>query len=122
VRGRIQHHLRCHLDKPRPRAKLCCMTRTDIITRIKLNEAAIRAEGVEHLALFGSRARGDAHANSDLDVLLTVTPGCRFSLLNLSGVGLLIEDITGLNAQVVLERSVDTAFKARIADDLQPIF
>ena len=98
------------------------MNRTEIINRIKANEAALRAEGVEHLAIFGSRARGDAHVHSDLDVLLAIAPGRKFSLLNLSGVGLLIEDATGLPAQIVLERSVEQAFKTRIADDLQPVF
>ena len=86
------------------------MNRTEIINRIKANEAAIRAEGVEHLAIFGSRARGDAHVHSDLDVLLAIAPGRKFSLLNLSGVGLLIEDATGLPAQIVLERSAEPAF------------
>ncbi len=82
-----------------------------IIARIKSLEAAIRAEGVEHVAIFGSRARGDARADSDLDVLVTVTPGRRFSLFNLSGVGLLIEEATGIPAQVVLERSAEPSFK-----------
>ena len=98
------------------------MNRFEIINSIKAKEAAIRAEGVEHLAIFGSRARGDANDHSDLDVLVAITPGRRFSLLNLSGVGLLIEDVTGLTTQVILERSAETGFKSRIADDLHPVF
>ncbi len=93
-----------------------------IIARIKSREAAIRAEGVEHVAIFGSRARGDARADSDLDVLVTVTPGRRFSLFNLSGVGLLIEEATGIPAQVVLERSAEPSFKTRITADMVPVF
>jgi uncharacterized protein len=98
------------------------MNRSEIIDRIRENEVAIRAEGVAHLAIFGSRARGDARTDSDLDVLIEVSPDCRFSLLNLSGIGLLIEDVTGLTTQVVLERSVEAGFKSRIVDDLQPVF
>ena len=98
------------------------MNRSEIIDRIRENEAAIRAEGVVHLAIFGSRARGDARSDSDLDVLIEVSPDRRFSLLNLSGVGLLIEDVTGLTTQVVLERSAEAGFKSRITDDLQPVF
>jgi len=36
------------------------MHRDNIIARLRDNEAALRARGVSHAALFGSRARGDA--------------------------------------------------------------
>ena len=98
------------------------MNRADIISRIKSVEPAIRAEGVAHVAIFGSRARGTARADSDLDVLVELEPGRRFSLMNLSGVGLLIEGATGLPAQIVLERSAEPAFKSRISDDLARVF
>ena len=35
------------------------MNRQEIIARLRENEAALRARGVVHAALFGSRARGD---------------------------------------------------------------
>jgi len=35
------------------------MGRQDIIARLRENEAALKARGVTHAALFGSRARGD---------------------------------------------------------------
>lgn len=72
------------------------MTSDELIQRIKTLEREIRAEGVEHLAIFGSRARGDALATSDLDVIIDIQPGARFSLLNLSGVGLAVEQATGI--------------------------
>jgi hypothetical protein len=98
------------------------MTRDEIISTIRAQESKIRAEGVEHLAIFGSRARGDEHDASDLDVLIEIAPGRRFSLLNLSGVGLLIEDPTGLPTQVVLSRSAPKVFKDRISDHLMRVF
>lgn len=98
------------------------MTRAKIIAAIKEREQAIRSEGVARLSLFGSRARGNASKTSDLDVLIDTTPGARFSLLNLSGVGLLIEDATGIPSQIVLRRSIPAEFAARIADDLVEVF
>jgi predicted nucleotidyltransferase len=98
------------------------MTLDEIIAGIKANETAIRAEGVAHLAIFGSRTRGEARPDSDLDVLVDIAPGRRFSLLNLCGVGLLIEDATGLQTQVVISRSAPPEFKRRIAADLAPVF
>lgn len=98
------------------------MTVDAIIAAIKQRERELRAEGVAHLALFGSRARGNAKPNSDLDVLIDIAPETRFSLLDLSTVGLLIEDAVGVSSQIILSRSMPPAFAARIADDLVEVF
>jgi predicted nucleotidyltransferase len=98
------------------------MTRDEIIAKIRSSAPALRAEGVTKLAIFGSRARGDAREDSDLDVLIDVDPDSRFSLLNLSGVGLIVEDATGLKTQVAMRRSLDPRIAERIADDVVEVF
>lgn len=50
------------------------MDREDILARLRENEAALRALGVAHAALFGSRARGDARADSDTDIMVEIDP------------------------------------------------
>ena len=50
------------------------MDRRDIIARLRENEAALRARGVAHAALFGSRARGDARPDSDTDIMIEIDP------------------------------------------------
>jgi uncharacterized protein len=100
----------------------CAMSRAEVLSALRNRVASLRQEGVEHLAIFGSHAREQARADSDLDVLIDIAPGKRFSLLNLSGVALLIEDATGIPTQVVLRRSIPPDFAARIADDLVPVF
>jgi uncharacterized protein len=98
------------------------MTRDEIIAKFRANAAAIQAEGVTKLALFGSRARGDMRDDSDIDVLIEVPPDSKFSLLNLIGVEHIITDITGLPAQATLRRSVEPRMAERIADDIVEIF
>jgi predicted nucleotidyltransferase len=46
----------------------------EIIARLKENEAALRAQGVRHAALFGSRVRGDHRPDSDIDILIEIAP------------------------------------------------
>jgi predicted nucleotidyltransferase len=98
------------------------MTREEIIAKVRETAPALRAEGVAKLAIFGSRARDDARPDSDLDVLIDGDPAARFSLLNLSGVGLIVEDATGLKTQVTTRCSLDERMTQRIADDLIEIF
>ncbi len=44
--------------------------RDDVLRRIRAHESEIRAAGVRSLSLFGSVRRGDAHAGSDVDLLV----------------------------------------------------
>lgn len=46
----------------------------DILARLRENEAALRARGVAHAALFGSRARGDDRPDSDTDIMIEADP------------------------------------------------
>lgn len=48
------------------------MSKESIIATLKRNEAALRARGVAHAALFGSRARGDDRPGSDIDIMVDV--------------------------------------------------
>jgi hypothetical protein len=98
------------------------MTRDEIIARIRAHAPALKAEGVTGLAIFGSRARGDARNDSDIDILVDVEANSKFSLLNLVGVQHIVEDATGLKAQATMRRSLDPRMAARIADDIVEVF
>jgi predicted nucleotidyltransferase len=98
------------------------MTRDEIIAKIRSSAPALRAEGVTSLAIFGSRARADAHEDSDLDILIDVDPDAKFSLLDLVGVEHIVRDATGLETQASMRRSLDPRMAERIADDIVEVF
>ncbi len=50
------------------------MDRHAIIARLRENVSALRARGVTHAALFGSRARGDDRPGSDIDIMIEIAP------------------------------------------------
>ena len=45
-----------------------------IIARLREHEAALRAQGVTHAAVFGSRARGQQRRDSDTDIMIDIDP------------------------------------------------
>jgi uncharacterized protein len=98
------------------------MTRNEIIARLQEAAPALRAEGVTRLAIFGSRARGDAREDSDLDVLIDVDPAAKFSGLDLVGVEHIIRDATGITTQAEMRRSLEQRFAERISDDVIEVF
>jgi len=55
------------------------MDKQDILAKLRENEAASKARGVRHAALFGSRARGDDRddSDSDIDILIEIAPDIR---------------------------------------------
>jgi predicted nucleotidyltransferase len=98
------------------------MKRNELIEKLLSLKPALEAEGVEHIALFGSRARGDHTADSDIDLLVEVEANARFSLLDLIGVEHLISDTTGLRANATMRRSLDSRFREAIKNDVVSVF
>ncbi|WP_131104911.1 nucleotidyltransferase family protein [Ornithinimicrobium sufpigmenti] len=66
--------------------------------------------GATNPRLFGSVARGDATADSDLDILVDLLPTAGNPLLRLAGIG---EDLSD-----VLERRVDVVTAALLRDEV----
>lgn len=75
--------------------------------------------GVDSLALFGSRARGESRPGSDLDVIaeFRTTPG----LLRLLEVEHHLGDLLGLRVDLVLTDSLKPGVAARVKGDLVPV-
>ena len=58
------------------------MQRDLVFAILKRNEEALRSLGLAHLSLFGSTARGEANAHSDVDVAVQFTPDARVDLFD----------------------------------------
>jgi predicted nucleotidyltransferase len=80
-------------------------------------------EGVKHLGLFGSRARGDHTPDSDVDLLIDVVENRKFSLLDAAGIYGMIEDKVGLPSSVVVrDRFLPKQFLEAVTADLISVF
>ncbi len=87
--------------------------------------------GVRHLAVFGSRMRGDARPDSDLDVVVQFAePEAQGSEverriaaaraeLAVSG---MLSELCGVDVSVIERKRLSPEFAGRIADDLVEVF
>jgi uncharacterized protein len=61
------------------------MNRNAAIAILRQHADALRARGVRHAALFGSVARGDNRADSDIDILVEFDPSARVTIFDYVG-------------------------------------
>lgn len=85
-----------------------------IIADIEAHADEIRKLGVESLDLFGSRARGDERADSDLDVLIEYKTGKPFTLYELVRLKRYLEGLTGLTVHVSTRKGFRPAHLQRV--------
>ncbi len=83
---------------------------------IEQHRTTIRAlaakRGIENVRVFGSMARGDAGADSDIDLLVSLPPGR--SGLALGGLLMDVQDLTQRKVDVVTEAGLHPALRERV--------
>jgi predicted nucleotidyltransferase len=69
------------------------MQRGEILGRLRAREADLRASGVAHAALFGSFARGESRADSDIDIMIELVPDAGIGVFQYVGIVELIREL-----------------------------
>lgn len=96
--------------------------KSEVRAELAAMEEVLRKEGVAALALFGSVARGEAQADSDIDVLIDIEPEAKFSLLNHVGVQQLIEDRLNRKVDVVRRSGLRPGAGKNILNEAEAVF
>ncbi|WP_414649959.1 nucleotidyltransferase domain-containing protein [Devosia sp.] len=98
------------------------IAREELIAELRGLRADLARQGITRVALFGSRARRDNRPDSDVDLVVDVDAGRKFSLIDLVGVVHTVEDRVGLDANIFMRRSLDAAFRTTVDRDQVVIF
>ena len=76
------------------------LTKADLVQRVQSEELELRAFGVKRLAVFGSFARNEPMATSDVDVLVEFQPGQK-TFDRFMGIVDLLEQLLGRDVELV---------------------
>ena len=96
--------------------------KTEAITRLKPFERRLRARGINALYLFGSTARDEADAASDLDLLYEYDPSAKFSLFDQARAMLELSDALGTKVDLVSRIGLRPRLRARVEGEMIRVF
>jgi uncharacterized protein len=71
------------------------MNRDEVISKLRAHEAELKAAGIVRLAVFGSVARGENSAHSDVDLLADFDKTRRYTLLTMGRLESRLADLLG---------------------------
>lgn len=97
------------------------MKRAEAVGRLKEREAELKGLGVERLFLFGSTARDEAGAGSDVDLFFDHEPG-KLGLFELMAVQERVAEILGEPADATTRDSLHSLLRRRIEESAVAIF
>ncbi|WJR67832.1 nucleotidyltransferase domain-containing protein [Neorhizobium sp. CSC1952] len=98
------------------------MKRHEAIEKLKRQADAIKALGATSLYLFGSVARDEAGPSSDLDLFIDYDLEKKFSLVDLAGIKLFLEDELDTEVDVTTRNSLHPRLKNKIEHSAIRIF
>ncbi len=75
--------------------------------------------GAKKIRVFGSVARGEARADSDIDFLVDMEPGR--SLFDLGGLLMDLQDLLGRKVDVVTEKGLRSRIRERVIEEAVPL-
>ena len=93
-----------------------------IVARLRRHEKELRNAGIRRLGLFGSVARGEATAESDVDIMVTFEPKARIGLIEFTGLSRRMEEILKRPVDLVLEESLKDYIRPRAMKDRIEVF
>jgi hypothetical protein len=89
------------------------MTKGSVIETLRRHEPELRAAGIVYLRLFGSVARGEESAESDVDLMADLDRSRRLTLYDMAGLENRLSDLLGTKVDLSPAGSMKEQVRAR---------
>lgn len=93
-----------------------------VILTLRAHELELRQAGIRHLSLFGSVARGDAEADSDVDLAAELDPEAGIGLFALAALERRLAELVGRKVDLLPEPVETQHLRANIDRDRRRAF
>ncbi len=93
------------------------MDRQSVIDRLNSNKASLKALGLTQLSIFGSTARGQASAASDIDLAVTLDESAQIDLFRFAAISEQLTRLLGSRVDLVVEPARNPRMQAQIDQD-----
>jgi hypothetical protein len=80
--------------------RVSAMDRYDVISKLREHEQELKAAGIVHLLIFGSVARGEASAESDIDLIADFDKSTRLTLVKVGNLQSRLTDLLGVHVDL----------------------
>lgn len=94
----------------------------ETLALLQAHQAELQRRGVRHAAVFGSVARGDAHPESDTDILIELDPAHPLGLFAYASLTGYITDVVGAPTDVVNRNTVKDLLRDAIVREAVDAF
>ncbi|WP_033924919.1 nucleotidyltransferase family protein [Sphingomonas sp. 35-24ZXX] len=98
------------------------MDKATAIARLKAHEAELRMLGVARLSLFGSTARGEERAESDIDLAARFAPEAKVGIFQYARIADRLEQILTTKVDLVAEPARKARMQVAIDRDRVDVF
>jgi predicted nucleotidyltransferase len=93
-----------------------------VVAALQAHEPELRAAGVRSLSIFGSVARGEDHAGSDVDVVIRLDPDAHVGLVRLIALERRLTELLQRPVQLLPEPTDSPRLSIHLERDRQRVF
>ena len=93
-----------------------------ILETLKKQADALKARGIAHASVFGSTARQDTHAQSDIDIVIDLDATKPINVFDYAAIKEEIAEMVGGNVDVVTWEGLKAPIRARVENEAVDAF